>query len=143
MRILDENNNEIKEPDYAKGYTIADKFIVAHHEAVEAVKEQGHYETVKEYPNGGKDVEWVIDVPAVEAKEAYDEFEEILRFVPFTEKEIAMSRIGELKQKLFDTDYNILKIVEGASTLVECAEVIKRRATWRKEINDLEAKWGD
>lgn len=140
MRILDENNIEIKEPDFTKGYLKADSLFVRHHEAVEAVEEVGHYETIREYPNGGKDVDWVIDTPAVEAKDAWDEYEEINRFVPFTEKEIAERRIGELKQFLQETDYNILKIVEGAATLTECAEIIKKRAAWRKEINDLEAK---
>ena len=53
-------------------------------------------------------------------------------------REEAQSRILELKQKLADTDYNILKIVEGAATLPEMAEVIKNRAAWRKEINELE-----
>ena len=138
MRILDQDNNEIKEPDYTKGQTVEDRVFVKHHEAVEAVPEQGHYETVAEYPNGGKDVEWVVDVPGVEAAGAFDEYEEILRFVPFTSKELAEIRMGELKQKLAETDYNILKIVEGAATLVSCAEVIKQRAAWRKEINKLE-----
>lgn len=138
MRTLDENNNEIKEVDSSKGYTVSDRIVIAHHKAVEAVEEKGHWVTIKEYPNGGKDVDWVVDVPAVEAKEAYDEYEEILRYVPFTEKELAVAKINELKQKLSDTDYNILKIVEGAATLTECADIIKQRAAWRKEINELE-----
>ncbi len=140
MRILDENNIEMEKHDHAKGYLKKDSLFVCHHAAVEAVEEVGHYETVKEYPNGGKDVKWVVDTPAVEAKEAWDEYEEILRFVPYSEGEIAIKRIGELKQNLQDTDYNILKIVEGATTLQKCAEVIAQRAAWRKEINELEAK---
>ena len=140
MRILDKNNIEIENPDLSKGYLITDSLFVCRHEATEAVEEVGHWVTLKEYPNGGKDVEWVVDTPAVEAKEAYDEHEEIQRYIPYTEAELATRRIAELKQLLFDTDYNILKIVEGAATLTECAEIIKKRAAWRKEINELEAK---
>ena len=36
------------------------------------------------------------------------------------------------------TDYNILKIVEGAATIEEKADIIAQRAEWRKEINELE-----
>ena len=140
-RILDQDGNEMEGPDYTKGHLVEERLFIKHHEAVEAVQEQGHYETVKEYPNGGKDVEWVVDVPGVEAAEAFDEYEDVLRFVPFTKKELAGMRIGELKQKLSETDYNILKIVEGAATLVSCAEVIKQRAAWRKEINELEEEY--
>jgi hypothetical protein len=138
MRILDEQNNVLESIDEAKGYLQKDSLFVCHHEAVEAVREQGHWETIKEYPNGGKDVEWVIDVPAVEAKEAWDEYEDILRFVAYTAKELAEFQIAKLKQKLSNTDYNILKIVEGAATLAEMGDVIKQRAQWRKEINNLE-----
>ena len=53
-------------------------------------------------------------------------------------KELALERIAELKQNLFDTDYNILKVIEGAATVEEMVEVIAKRAAWRKEINDLE-----
>ena len=56
-------------------------------------------------------------------------------------KEAALQTIAELKQKLADTDYKILKIVEGAATLTEMAETIKKRALWRKEINDLEEQY--
>lgn len=138
MRIFDELDNLLETFDETKGYLKNDSLFIRHHEAVEAVEERGHWETIAEYPNGGKDVDWVIDVPAVEAKEAWDEYEDILRFVPFSAKELAERRIAELKVNLFNTDYNILKIVEGASTISEMAGVIKQRAAWRKEINELE-----
>lgn len=139
MRIFDTNNIEIIQPDLTKGRLVEDKVFVKHHEAVEAVPEKFHYETIKEYPNGGKDVKRVIDIPGVEARDAWDEYEDILRFVPFTESELAVTRITELKQMLQDTDYHILKVVEGALTLADCEEIIAKRASWRKEINELES----
>lgn len=89
MRVFEETKTkELTEYNLYKGYLKDDKLLIARHEAVEAVEEKGHYETIAEYPNGGKDVEWVVDVPAVEAKEAYDEYEEIQVYVPYTEKEL-------------------------------------------------------
>ena len=89
MRIFDSNNVEIESPDLSLGYLTEDKILIAHHEAVEAVEEQWHYETVAEYPNGGKDVAKVIDAPGAEAKDAWDEYETIQRYVPYTEEELA------------------------------------------------------
>lgn len=60
-----------------------------HHDAVEGVKEEFHYETIKEYPNGGMDVKKVVDVPGVEAMEAYDEEVPIYIFIPYTDEELA------------------------------------------------------
>lgn len=139
MRILDENGKELQSYDNKKGYLTQERIFIAHHEATEAAEEQGHYEVIKEYANGGKEVEWVIDKAAVEAREAYDEYEDILRYTPYSEKELAAFTINELKQKLSDTDFRILKIVEGAATLTECAEIIRQRAEWRKKINELES----
>ena len=138
MRIFDKNNILMDVYDETKGYLEKDSLFVCHHDAVEAVAEEGHYETIAEYPNGGKDVEWVVDVPGVEAKEAWDEYEPIWRFTAFSVAELASRRITELKQNLADTDYNILKIVEGAASVSEMASVIAKRASWRKEINQLE-----
>lgn len=138
MRIFDEQNNVLEGYDKTKGYLKQDSLFVCFHDMTPAVEERGHWETIAEYPNGGKDVEWVIDVEGVEAKEPWDEYEDILRFIPYTEKELATMRIAELKQKLYDTDYNIIKIVEGAATLEEKADIIAERALWRKEINELE-----
>lgn len=89
MRILDENNVEITNPDLSLGHLVEEEVFVAHHPAVEAVRDQWHYETVYEYLNGGKDVVKVVDVPGMEAKDAWDEYETIKRYVPYTEEELA------------------------------------------------------
>lgn len=89
MRVFNENKTiELASYDLEKGYLKNDKLFIAHHKAVEAVEEQGHYETIAEYPNGGKDVEWIVDVEAVEAKEAYDEYEDIQVFISYTAEEL-------------------------------------------------------
>lgn len=142
MRMIDENGREISAHDPARGYLVEAQILVCHHEAVEAVEEVGHYEVAAEYPNGGKDLAWVVDVPGVEAREAWDEFEDVLQFVPFTDQEIRARRITELKQLLRDSDYQVLKVVEGATTLLEIAGTIAKRAAWRKEINELEERQG-
>lgn len=89
MRILDENNVEITSPDLSLGHLMEEEVFVAHHPAVEEVPEQWHYETIQEYPGGGKDVVKVVDVPCVEAKAAWDEYETIKRYMPYTEEELA------------------------------------------------------
>ena len=145
MRILDELDNELNptELDFSKGYLKEQIIFIKHHDAVSAVEEQGHYEIIKEYPNGGKDAEWVIDVPKVESKEAYDEYENIQRFIKFTQKELNSFRIEELKQKLNETDYCVLKIAEGSATHDDYSEIIAKRREWRKEINNLEESTND
>lgn len=72
MRIIDKNGNELASPDLSAGKLVEEQIFITHHEAVEAVEEQWHHKVVQEYPNGGKDVRKVVDVPAVEAKEAWD-----------------------------------------------------------------------
>ena len=88
MRILDENNVEITAPELSLGHLVEEEVFVAHHPAVEAVREQWHYETVNDYLNGGKDVVKVVDVPGVEAKDAWDEYETVQRYVLYTEEEL-------------------------------------------------------
>lgn len=66
-----------------------------HHDAVAAVTEVFHYETLAEYPNGGKDVRRVVDVPGVEAKAAYDEEVSYTAYIPYTEEELAQIKAEE------------------------------------------------
>lgn len=102
MRILDFYNNEVFNPDLKLGYLQDAQILKEHHPAIEAVAEEGHYEVIAEYPNGGKDVEWVVDVPGVEAQEAWDEYEDILRYVLYDEEQLAemeVQRKAEEKQR--------------------------------------------
>ena len=55
-----------------------------------------------------------------------------------TAEELAAAEIAELKQKLSDSDYAIIKIAEGAATAEEYADIIAQRAIWRARINELE-----
>lgn len=89
MDMYDEQGNPVTDYDPAKGRLEMQKRM-HHHEAVEAVEEQGHWETVVEYPEtGGRDVQWVVDAPGVEAREAWDEEETYWLYIPYTEEELA------------------------------------------------------
>lgn len=102
MRIFDKNNKELHNPDLTRGYLKEDRIFVKHHDAVERVDEQWHYETVKVYPNGGKDVRKVIDVIGVEPKEAHDEYEDIQRYIEYTEDELKEIEDNNNKPSLED-----------------------------------------
>ena len=89
MRVFNEDKTqELKEYDLNKGHLALDKLFVKHHEAAEEIKEQWHYETIAEYPNGGKDVSKVIDVPYQAPQEEYDEYEDIYVYIPYTDEEL-------------------------------------------------------
>lgn len=88
MKIIDSNGVEIANPDLTLGYLNQETQTI-HHDAVEGVEEVSHYETIAEYPNGGKDVKKVVDVPGVAAQDAYDEEVEVQRYVLYTAEELA------------------------------------------------------
>ena len=89
MDMYDEQGNPVTDYDPAKG-RLEMQTRIHHHEAGEAVEEQGHWETVAEYPEtGGRDVQWVVDAPGVEAREAWDEEETYWLYIPYTEEELA------------------------------------------------------
>ena len=119
MDIYDEQGNPVTEYDPAKGRLEMQKRI-HHHEAVEAVEEQGHWETIAEYPEtGGKDVQWVVDVPGVEAQEAWDEEETYWLYIPYTEEELAQ----------MEADRNQPTPEERVTELEEALELLLSGAT--------------
>ena len=85
--IYNEQMGRIENPDLTLGYLRAGT-RTEHHEVAEGVTEVWHYETVAEYPNGGKDIRKVVDVPGVEAKAAWDEVIPIQIYVPYTQEEL-------------------------------------------------------
>lgn len=62
MIIYDQNMDIIKEPDFTVG-TVEEYDRLVTFEYIITSKEEGHYKTIAEYPNGGKDVAWIIDTP--------------------------------------------------------------------------------
>ena len=88
MKIIDSNGLEIATPDLTKGY-LKQETQTVHHDAVAGAEEVSHYETIREYPNGGKDVKKIVDVKAVPAQKAYDEEVEVQRYVLYTAEELA------------------------------------------------------
>lgn len=90
MRIYDETKTYELLPtqiDYEKGRLVEDKRFIMHHEAVEA-QEAVYADRAETLPNGSTQIWKDLVTPAVEAKEAYDEYEDIQVYVPYTAEEL-------------------------------------------------------
>lgn len=114
MEIYNENMERIEIPDLTLGY-LKDSTRTKHHEAVQGVEEVWHYETIAEYPNGGKDIKKVIDVLGVEAKEAWDEEIPIQIYVPYTQEELEAM---EAERNKPTQEERLAKLENMLSTLV-------------------------
>lgn len=123
MRIYNDTKTKVlneSEIDYEKGYLQYDRLFVAHHEAVEGksaekiaqelivqgevcnLRYDGNwYRQTKVYENGGTEEERIIPL---EHKEAYDDYEDIQVYIPYTEEELTeranKKRSAELKAEL-------------------------------------------
>lgn len=116
MEIYNEHMELIDNPDLEMGW-LEDSFRMVHHPATEAVPEVWHHEVIAEYPNGGKDVRKVIDVPGVEAQDAWDEKIPIQIYVPYTHEEL--DRMEEEKNKPTQEE-RIEALEEENAVLLEC-----------------------
>ena len=98
MDVYNTNKTEIlTEYDLTKGYLVNDT-INKYHAEQPAIKEVSHYETIKEYANGGKDVKKVIDVEGKPYKEAYTETIDIMVYKPYTQKELYQQELNMLTE---------------------------------------------
>lgn len=116
IEIYNENMERIEHPDLTLGY-LRPGTRTEHHEAVEGVTEVWHYETVAEYPNGGKDVHKVVDVPGVKAQAAWDEEIPVQIYVPYTQEEL--ERI-EAERNKPTTEERVAQLEAQNETLLEC-----------------------
>lgn len=112
MKIIDVDGNEISKDnvDYEAGELVTDYVFVAEHPGVPEIPESGHTEYTVEYMDGtkhkfdhmpqpqdylkDKDVvseseEYVIDQEYVPAIDPWTENEEVLRYVLFSEEQLA------------------------------------------------------
>ena len=101
MKIIDENGAAVENPDLTLGYLTTSTEEITH-PAVEGVEEQWHWETVTEYPNGGKDVQKIIDVPGVPAQAAWTEQVPVQRYIRYTAEELAAQEEARKKQEAKD-----------------------------------------
>ena len=134
MKILDETGAVVENPDLTLGYLTTSTEEVAH-PAVEGVEEQWHWETVTEYPNGGRDVRKVIDVPGVPAQAAWTEQVPIQKYIRYTAEELAAQEEARKKaeawEKLPDT---VAALQEYSKTLKEENKMLKQCLMEMSEI---------
>ena len=129
MKIIDENGAAIETPDLTLGYLVGAAAEPVEHPAVEGVEEVSHYETVTEYPGGGRDVRKVIDVPGVPAQAAWTEQVPVQRYIRYTEEELAAQeeerKKAEAWKKLPDTVAALQKENEMLKQcLLEMSEIV-------------------
>ena len=128
MKILDETGAVVENPDLTLGYLTDDTEEITH-PAVEGVEEVSHYETVTEYPGGGRDVRKVIDVPGVTAQAAWTEQVPVQRYIRYTEEELAAQeqakKDAEEREKLPKTVKALQKENEMLKQcLLEMSEIV-------------------
>ena len=114
--IYNEQMGHIENPDLTLGY-LKSGTRTEHHEAVEGVQEVWHYETVAEYPNGGKDIRKVVDVPGVKAQAAWDEEIPIQIYVPYTQEELDRM---EAERNKPTTEQRVAQLEAQNEALLEC-----------------------
>lgn len=113
MRLLDKDHNEIAESevDLTKGRLRVTDIIRPDAEPVDNVTKFAY---------------------------ADEDYETVQIYERIPDSVLVSRRIDDLKRKLTDTDYVVIKIAEGVATAEEYAETIANRKAWREEINVLE-----
>lgn len=128
MKIIDENGAALENPDLTLGW-LRDETEAVEHPAQEGVPELSHYETVAEYPNGGKDVRKIIDREGIPARDAWTEQVPIQRYIRYTAEELAAQeeerKKAEAREKLPDTVAALQKENEMLKQcLLEMSEIV-------------------
>lgn len=127
MKIIDENGAALENPDLTLGW-LRDETEAVEHPAQEGVPELSHYETVAEYPNGGKDVRKIIDREGIPARDAWTEQVPIQRYTRYTAEELAAQEEARKKQEAKD------KLPETVEALQKENEMLKQCLLEMSEI---------
>ena len=88
MRIVDQEGHEVVDPDLDLGHLDPGKLLVEHHDEVPYEPAEYENQLVTEYDNGGKLYKRVCVKLAVEGVAAWDEYEDVLVYVPYTPEEL-------------------------------------------------------
>lgn len=123
--------------DLESGKLVEDKLLIAHHPAEPEIKEVKHRE-VKRFHNGGASAEWVVDVEGVPAKEAWDEYEDILVYRPFNAEELQQKRVSEIRKRLSQLSEDFVQSWAGAYI----ADIEERKKEFAELHNELRSILG-
>ena len=134
MRIIDINGNPMETPDLSLGW-LEDKTQTIHHDAVAGVEEVSHYETETlldgtpaiyydaDGREKGRDVRTVVDVPGVEAKDAWDEEEQVQVYHLYTAEELAAQekahREAQQRQEALDKLPETLEALKNENEMLK------------------------
>lgn len=149
MKIIDENGLPVENPDLELGW-LKDETEIVHHDAVDAVIEQSHMETLMR-PDGtpdiyydsegnetGRSVRKVIDVPGSPAKPAWDEEVSYQRYTPYTEAELAERKAqqerAEKQQAILD---NLPDLIESIQSAQSDTDSLMVDLTYRQTMMEL------
>lgn len=149
MRIFnEEKTTELAQEaaDLASGYLKEDKLFIAHHDAHDSAPGVSHYETVKEYKNEkgevyGKEVIEIFDIEPQEAREAYDEYENILVYIPYTDEEQREIAAEKLRIKRKEVCYSVInrgKLWYDTLTDEQYMELVEWYYAWLDAPSTLE-----
>lgn len=123
MKIIDDKTGlEIQNPDLTQGRLRSETEAVEH-PAQEGVPELSHYETVAEYPSGGKDVRKVIDREGVPEQDAWTEQVPIQRYIRYTAEELAARKEAEQAAQLPTTEERLAALEAAMLDLLAAQEV--------------------
>ncbi len=123
MKIIDDKTGlEIQNPDLTQGRLRSETEAVEH-PAQEGVPELSHYETVAEYPSGGKDVRKVIDREGVPPQDAWTEQVPIQRYIRYTAEELAARKEAEQAAQLPTTEERLAALEAAMLDLLAAQEV--------------------
>lgn len=121
MKIIDENGAALENPDLTLGW-LRDETEAVEHPAQAGVPELSHYETVAEYPNGGKDVRKVIDREGIPARDAWTEQVPIQRYILYTAEELAARKKAEQAAQLPTTEERLAALEAAMLDLLAAQE---------------------
>ena len=122
MKIIDENGAALETPDLTLGW-LRDETEAMKHPAQAGVPELSHYETVAEYPNGGKDVRKIIDREGIPARDAWTEQVPIQRYIRYTAEELAAHKKAEQAAQLPTTEERLAALEAAMLDLLAAQEV--------------------
>ena len=138
MRTLDENNNVIENADLEKGYLTTETIVIAHHDAIKASPGKSHIEIVREYPNGGKDVATIWDEEPTEARDAYDETEEIQRYHLYSDEELKQRE--EKKKESEEKEHKLASLYNSDMTFTD---IVTAKSQTDSAITDIQVALAD